>query len=140
MRSLLIVIFALVVSGCAYKSTEFSQLQMTARGSGDVYYGIVKRTYAPGVLTITVDIDRRIYHGNYELTAPNTTFGYARAYGQGESIAGAASTLGDTTYGIAILSSTDKRILRCDFTSGGNNSGRGICVEDSGRVYTVALS
>jgi hypothetical protein len=140
MRSLLVLVLALLVSGCAYKSIDFSQLQMQERGSRDVYYGVVKHTYAPGVLTITVDIDRRIYHGNYELTAPNTTFGFARIYDRTESTAGAASTLGNTTYGIAILSSTDKRVLRCDFASGGNNNGRGICVEDSGRVYIVALS
>ena len=140
MRSLLILVLALLLSGCAYKSTDFSQLQMQERGSGDVYYGVVTRTYAPGVLTITVDIDRRIYRGNYELTAPNTTVGFARLYDRSESTTGAASALANTTYGIAILSSTDKRVLRCDFTSGDNNNGRGICVEDGGRVYIVALS
>ena len=139
MRSLIVLALALLVSGCGYKTTEFSRLQMTARGSNDVYYGVVTREVFP-VVTLTIDIDRRIYRGNYELTAPNTTFGFTQIYDRSESGGSAASSLGRTDYGIAILSSTDKRILRCDFTSGGNNPGRGICVEDNGRVYTVQLS
>jgi hypothetical protein len=140
MRSLLILALALLVSGCAYKSTSFSQLQMKERGGSDVYYGVATREYTPIVVTITIDIDRRIYRGNYELTEPNTTFGFARTYGQAEGGAGMAATLSKTNYGIAILSSTDKRILRCDFTSSTDGYGRGICVEDSGRIYNVELS
>ena len=33
MRSLIVLALALLVSGCGYKTTEFSRLQMTARGS-----------------------------------------------------------------------------------------------------------
>jgi len=40
----------------------------------------------------------------------------------------------------AILSSSDHRLLTCDFTDFGGKSAAGLCVDDTKRVYDVIFT
>ena len=61
------VLSILLVAGCAYTPTDVSELQLTARDGGLVYYAALRRD-SPAVVTITGEIDRRVYTGMLELT------------------------------------------------------------------------
>jgi hypothetical protein len=139
MRSSVIPVLTLILSGCAYLPTEVSRMQMTARDGGTVYSGTIKREL-PAVVNITVEIDRRIYSGNFELTRPNATFGLYRVYGPRDAAPKTAQALSRTNHTKAILSSSDNRILTCDFTDDGGTEASGLCVDDARRVYDVILS
>ena len=139
MRIPLLLVLAAVVSGCAHLPENTSQLQLTSRASGQVYFGTIRRVL-PAVVTITLEVDRRTYTGNYELTAPNATFGLYDVYGPGDAAPKSAQTLSATIYTRAILSTSDRRIMNCDFTDVGGKDARGICVDEGRRVYDVVLS
>jgi hypothetical protein len=140
MRSIGMSILVSIVAGCAYLPANVTRVQMTARDGGTVYYGIIKRTL-PAVVNITVEVDRRVYYGNFELTYPNETFGLYHVYGLPRDVAPAtAQPSSRINYSRAILSSSDQRILRCDFTDDGGREARGLCVDQSSRVYDVTLS
>ena len=131
------LLLALIFGGCATLPNTVSQMQMTAR-DGAVYHGTVQYT-ALAVVTITVEIDRRLFRGNAELTSANTTFGLYRLYGAHDAAPKTAETLSRTNYTRAILASTDSRKLTCDFTDVGGNDASGLCVDESKRVYDVVF-
>ena len=139
MRSAISSLLTLILWGCAYLPPEVSSLQVTARDGGLVYYGTIKHEL-PAVVTITVEVDRRVYSGRFELTGANETFGFYRAYGPPDAVPRTAQDLSRTNYTRAILSSSDYRILRCDFTDTGGRQANGVCVDDARRVYDVVLS
>jgi hypothetical protein len=140
MRSAIVLVLTVIVAGCAYMPTNVTRIQMTARDGGTVYSGIIKRTL-PAVVNITVEVDRRVYYGNFELTYPNETFGLYQVYGLPRDAAPAtAQPSSRTNYSRAILSSSDQRILRCDFTDDAGRDARGLCVDEASRVYDVTMS
>jgi hypothetical protein len=140
MRSIVISILTLIIAGCAYMPTNASRVQMTAREGGTVYYGIIKRTL-PAVVNITVEVDRRVYYGNFELTHANETFGLYAVYGlPRDSAPATAQPSGRINYTRAILSSSDRRILTCEFTDDAGRDARGLCVDEASRVYDVTMS
>ncbi|HWQ94467.1 MAG TPA: hypothetical protein VN418_03070, partial [Gammaproteobacteria bacterium] len=97
MRSSIVLVLTFILSGCAYMPSEVSQMQMTARDRGAVYYGTIRREL-PAVVIITVEIDRRIYRGNFEVTFPNATFGLYQAYGPRDAAPKTAQALSGTNY------------------------------------------
>jgi hypothetical protein len=138
MRSSIILVLTLILSGCAYLPSEVTRMEMTARDRGTVYYGTISRELA-SVVNITVEIDRRIYSGNFERTLPNATFGLYRVYGPRDAAPKSAEALSRTNYTWAILSSVDNRILTCDFTDNGGKDASGLCIDDARQVYDVIL-
>ncbi len=139
MRLSLVLVPALLLAGCAYLPVDATRVQLTARDGGTLYQGTIKRVL-PAVVTITVEVDRRIYSGNLEVTFSNETFGLFAAYAPRDAAQKTAQELALTTYTKAILSSSDQRVLKCDFTDTGGNDAVGLCVDESKRVYDVKLS
>ena len=144
MRLAIALVLALILSGCAYAPTDtfvqVSRVQMTARDSGTVYYGTISRSFTANVVNVAVEVDRRIYSGNLELTFPNETFGLYALYGPRDAAPKSTEALRQTNYTKAVLSSTDKRLLTCDFTDSGGKEARGLCVDEVRRVYDVLLN
>jgi hypothetical protein len=132
-------VLTLVFAGCAYLPPGLSQVQLTARDGGTVYYGAV-RLEGLALVNLTVDIDRRIYAGNLELTRPNATLGLYERYGPRDAASRPAETLAHTNFSKAILSSTDHRMLRCDFTDVAGKNAGGLCIDDAQRIYDVIFS
>ena len=81
------VLSILLMAGCAYTPIDVSELQLTARDGGMVYYAALRRD-SPAVITITGEIDRRVYAGKLELTDANATFGLYQLYGPRDAVAG----------------------------------------------------
>ena len=133
------VLSILLGAGCAYTPTDVSELQLTARDGGLVYYPALRRD-SPAVVTITGEIDRRVYTGMLELTDANATFGLYQLYGPRDAVPATAATLARTNFMKAILSSSDHRLLTCDFTDFGGKSAAGLCVDDTKRVYDVIFT
>ena len=138
MRAAGILLLTFVFGGCATLPNTVTQMRMTAR-DGAMYEGTVRYT-GLAVVTITVEIDRRLFLGNAELTTANTTFGLYRLYGPRDAAPKTADTLSRTNYTRAILSSTDNRIINCDFTDVGGATASGLCIDDSKRVYDVVFN
>ena len=133
------VLSILLMTGCAYTPIDVSELQMTARDGGAVYYAALRRD-SPAVITITAEIDRRTYAGKLELTDANATFGLYQLYGPRDAAPAPAAALARTNFMKAILSSTDNRLLTCDFTDVGGRNAAGLCVDDARRVYDVVFT
>jgi hypothetical protein len=129
----------LMLTGCAYLPTGLSQVQMTSRSGGTVYYGAVRRE-GLALVNLTVEIERRIYAGNLELTRPNETTGLYRLYGPRDAATKTPDVLAHMNFTRAILSSTDNRVLKCDFTDVAGANAGGLCVDDAQRVYDVIFS
>ena len=87
-----------------------------------------------------IEIDRRIYMGTAERTAPNDTFGLVIAYGPNTRAAGTPMPLGLTNYYRAILSSSDHHVLRCDFIGDDLSQRDGLCIDNFGRLYDLVSS
>jgi hypothetical protein len=139
MRAVAVIVLTSIVGGCAYLPTGLSQVQLTARDGGAVYYGSVRRE-GLALVSMTVEVDRRVYVGNVELTNPNTTLGLYQRYGARDAAPATGAVLASTNFTKAILSSTDNRVMNCDFTDiAGANAG-GLCVDDAQRVYEVVFS
>jgi hypothetical protein len=139
MRNSIIPVLLAMLAGCAYLPGEATRMQLTARDGGAVYYGTVKRT-DPAVVNITVEIDRRTYRGDLTRTFPNETFGLYAQYGRRDAPAKTAQDLSRMNYTKAILSSTDGRILTCDFTDEGGPEVSGLCADNARRVFDAVLS
>ena len=143
MRSAIVLVLTLILPACAYVPTDafvqVSRVQLTARDGGAVYYGTIKREL-PAIVSMTVEVDRRVYTGNFELTSANTTFGLYAVYGPRDAAPKTAETRSRTNYTKAILSSADSRNLTCDFTDVGGKDASGLCVDDAQRVFDVILS
>jgi hypothetical protein len=139
MRQATLLVLTLILGACAYMPTNVSQVQMTGRNGGAVYHGAITRE-GPAIVSMTVEIERRVYGGNLELTRPNATFGLYQRYGSSDAAPNTAAIIERTNYTRAILSSTDNRILNCDFTDVGGARAGGLCVDDANRVYDVVLS
>ena len=139
MRAAIVLLATLISSGCAYLPTGLSQVQLTARDGGAVYYGSVMRE-GLALVNMTVEVDRRIYRGNVELTNPNTTFGLYQRYGSRDAAPVTGAVLARTNFTKAILSSTDNRVLNCDFTDVAGANAGGLCVDEAQRVYDVIFS
>ena len=139
MRIPFLLVLAATLASCAYLPEYASQLQLTSRSEGKVYFGTIRRVL-PAVVTITLEIDRRTYTGKFESTAPNATFGLYEVYGPPDAPPKSAQALSSTNYTRAILSTSDRRIMNCDFTDVGGMDARGICVDEGRRVYDVVLS
>ena len=120
MRAAIIVVLTLISTGCAYLPTGISQVQLTARDGGAVYYGSVRRE-GLALVSMTVDVDRRIYLGNVELTSANSTFGLSQRYGAREA-------------------APVNRLMNCDFTDVAGANAGGLCVDEAQRVYDVIFS
>ena len=138
MRALIMPVLTLILAGCAYMPSEVTRMQMTARNNGTVYYGTINREL-PRVVNITVEVDRRVYSGSLELTRPNEISGLYRVYGARDAAPKSAPALSQTNYMRALLSSSDKRVLTCDFTDYGGKDASGLCVDEAQRVYDVIL-
>ncbi len=139
MRAVLLSVLILLFSGCAYLPTGLSQMQLTARDNGGIYYGSIRRE-GLALVSMTVEIDRRTYFGNLELTRPNETHGLYRRYGGRDAEPKTPDVLAHTNYTIAVLSSTDNKVLKCDFTDVGGKNAGGLCVDEAQRVYDVVIS
>jgi hypothetical protein len=139
MRPVVVLLLTLVFAGCAYLPPNVSQVQMTARNGGEIYQGAVRQE-SPAVVKIIVEIDRRTYEGTLELTEPNTTFGLYQLYGPTAAAPKSGAVLGRTTFTKAIMSSTDQRVMHCDFTDVRGLSMAGLCIDQAQRVYDVIFS
>lgn len=139
MRAAIVLLLTLISTGCAYLPPGISQVQLTARDGGTVYYGSVRRE-GLALVSMTVEVDRRIYIGNVELTSADTTFGLYQRYGARDAAPATAETLARTNFTKAILSSTDHRLLTCDFSDVGGRNAGGLCVDDAQRVYDVIFN
>jgi len=139
MRPVFIAVLASIVSGCAYIPRDVSQVEIKARDSDIVHYGVIKREL-PAVVTLTVEINRRIYSGNFEQTFPNAMFGLYTLYGRPDTLPNSSAALSRAKYAKAILTSSDQRILTCDFADYGDKDTNGLCVDEVNRVYDVVLS
>jgi hypothetical protein len=143
MRAAIVILWTLIATGCAYVPTdtfvEALRVQLTARDGGAVYYGTLKRE-SPAVVKMTVEVDRRVYLGTFQLTSGNTTFGLYERYGPRDAAPKTAETLAHTNFSKAVLSSTDNRVLQCDFTDVGGTAAGGLCVDEAQRVYDVIFS
>ena len=139
MRAVLLSLTIVLLAGCAYMPPDNSKrVQVSARDGGVVYHGYMARP-SPAVIKLTVEIERRVYEDNLELTQANNTFGLYERYGARDAAPKTAEALDRTNYMRAILSSSDRQILRCDFTDiSGRNAG-GICVDSVQRVYDVTF-
>jgi hypothetical protein len=144
MRSSIALVLASILWGCAHMPTDtfvqVSRMQMTVRDGGAVYYGTLNRSLSANVVNMTVEVDRRVYTGLFELTLPNETFGLYALYGPRDAAPKTAQALSRTNYSKAILSSTEQRLLTCDFTDEGGKEARGLCVDEAKRVYDVILN
>lgn len=139
MRAAIVIVLALISTGCAYLPTGLSQVQLTARDGGAIYYGSVRRE-GLALVSMTVEVDRRIYLGNVELTSANTTFGLYQRYGARDAVPTTGAALARTNFTKAILSSTDSRVMNCDFTDVAGKNAGGLCVDEAQRVYDVIFS
>jgi hypothetical protein len=133
------ILSILLVASCAYTPIDVSELQLTARDGGAVYYAGLRRD-SPAVISITAEIDRRTYTGKLELTDANATFGLHQLYGPRDAAPAPAAALARTNFMKAILSSTDNRVLTCDFTDVGGRNAAGLCVDDTKRLYDVIFT
>ena len=139
MRAVLLSVLCMVFAGCAYQPGEYSHMQLTARGDGGVYYGSIRRN-GLALVNMTVEIDRRTYFGNLELTRPNETQGLYQRYGANDAAPKTPEVLAQTNYTIAVLSSIDNKVLKCDFTDVAGRTPVGLCVDEAQRVYDVVIS
>ncbi len=139
MRAAIVILLTLISTGCAYLPYGLSQVQLTARDGGAVYYGSVRRE-GLALVSVTVEIDRRVYLGTFELTSANTTYGLYQRYGARNAAPRTAETLARTNFTKALLSSTDQLNLTCDFTDVGGKDAGGLCVDDAQRVYDVIFN
>jgi len=139
MRAAIVIFLTLMSTGCAYLPPGLSQVQLTARDGGAVYYGSVRRE-GLALVSMTVEVDRRIYLGNVELTSANTTFGLYQRYGARDAAPATGAALARTNFTRAILSSTDNRVMNCDFTDVAGWNAGGLCIDEAQRVYDVIFS
>ena len=139
MRAAIVIFLSLISTGCAYLPTGISQVQLTARDGGAVYYGSVRRE-GLALVSMTVEVDRRTYLGNMELTSANSTFGLYQRYGSRDAAPTTAVNLRYTNFTKALLSSTDNRVMTCDFTDVAGKDAGGLCVDEAQRVYDVIFS
>jgi len=132
MRKAVLILAALVLSGCA------GYVKMMPRDSGKVYSGTVQGS-ATGAGTMTIDIDGQTYTGPVIRTGSDDSFGFMQQYGKrGLVSTGTMASVGSTASIKAILSSPAGRGLRCEFTSDGSGGG-GVCVDDQGRVLDAIV-
>jgi len=139
MRAAIVIFLTLISTGCAYLPTGLSQVQLTARDGGTVYYGSVRRE-GLALVSMTVEVDRRIYLGNVELTRANSTFGLYQRYGARDAAPATGAALARTNFTKAILSSTDNQTMNCDFTDVAGTNAGGLCVDEAQRIYDVIFS
>lgn len=131
LKPLVVVAFALLVTGCTW------QVRMMPRNSGLVYAGTGKGDGMGGG-TITIAIDGRTYSGPVMRVAADQTFGLFQAFGSdGTSTFGTSMGIGGTIKVKALLSSPDGHGLRCDLSGDGMGHLGGICLDDKQTVYDV---
>ena len=115
------------------------QVQMMPRDSGKIYSGTVQGS-ATGSGTMSIAIDGETYTGPIVRTSSGDSFGFIQQYGRGGATAFSTVVSSSGTHNVkGILSSTNGRGLRCEFTSDGNGGG-GICVDDKSRIYDAVVS
>jgi hypothetical protein len=135
-RLLPALLLSFAISGCATQTNDSEPLEMMSRDRNTVSHGNVSSVF-PRTTRIVIDIDRRIYMGNSEPTAPNATFGFALTHGPNRYTAVSATRLERGNYSKAILSSSDNHVLRCDIATEEGKQRDGICVDDFGRIYDM---
>lgn len=137
LRWLSAMLLAAVVAGCATQSAANYTIALTPRGGNAPIYGVVTHEL-PRTTKIVIDIDRRLYMGTAEPTPQNETYGFAFKYGvrNGAIVA----PVDGNFYSKAILSSSDRHVLRCDLVYNEGGQRDGLCVDDFERLYDVLLS
>ncbi len=134
----------LALTGCA---STYS-LTLMPRNSGKLYYGEAVEQSAGGPAVVTVQIDDKVYTGNWVASTPASTTGYVSGgfgwYGRRGGIGfGGGPVVVDNPSGgesKALLQSADGAGLRCDFRGTGSRaSGGGTCTDDKGLVYDVQI-
>jgi hypothetical protein len=136
------------LAGCA--STY--ELTLMPRTSGKLYYGTAVEQSAGGEASITVDIDNKIYNGNWVPVSTGRTSGYVaggfgwgwgghgRYGGVGVSTAPVVVDNGEGASAKALLQAADGSGLRCDFRGlQPSSSAGGICQDDKGLLYDVQI-
>lgn len=91
---------------------------------------------------IMLTIEQTTYAGKWVRTSSNDSYSVLTTYGTSSRGTRTSSTGFGQTYGAggsgkAILTSSDGKGLRCEFSGGGAGSGGGICVDDAGRVFDI---
>jgi len=137
-RRLLLVAFAAALAGCTTSYT----LTLMPRTSGQLYYGEAVST--PGSDTqVSVTIAERTYRGNWVVTQPPPSTGFAIGgiFGSRRSGIGTTVVLDQAagTDAKALLRADDGSGLRCDFKGATSGSGGGTCQDDKGLVYDVQI-
>lgn len=136
MKTILAVLAAAMLSGCAWNMT------LMPRDSGKVYTGQMTGN-GMGSGQVTVNIDGVTCSGPAQRVASNDTFGFMNTYGR--SSRGGSMTATSTYFAEgdkvvkALMSCGNGRGLRCELV-GRSSGGGGICVDDTGRVYDVIAS
>jgi hypothetical protein len=134
------IIMALALAGCA--STY--ELSVMPRDSGMIYTGTAQDT-GGGEGPINITIDGKAYTGTWIETQPSTTTGYVMGgigWGRrGFGGLGSFITMDNPQGGEAkaLLTSPDGSGMRCDFKSGVERRGGGVCKDDRGREYDVQI-
>jgi hypothetical protein len=133
-----LLLAVLSIAGCAGSLPAAQPLELMSRDDNVVSHGTVSSPF-PRTTRLVVDIDRRIYAGNSAPAEPNQTFGFVHTHGRGRYNPSTATLLDSSNYQRAVLSSTDNHILRCDFRTAEGRQLGGICVDDFGRIYDIAM-
>jgi len=137
MKSIFSVVLILLLTGCA----ATMNLTMMPRDSGASYRGELHGD-GSGSGTMTVDFDGTKCTGpasrvsSSQSTAVGSSVGYSN--GQTSSAFAAATIDGDSKVK-ALLTCSDGKGLRCEFT-GRDAHGGGICTTDAGRVFDVIVA
>ncbi len=146
LRPALALAAAAALAGCA--STY--ELTLMPRTSGKLYYGTAVEQSAGGEATITVDIDNKIYNGNWVPTSTGRSTGYVsggfgwgghgRFGGIGVGTAPVIVDNGEGAAAKALLQAADGSGLRCDFRGlQPSSSAGGTCQDDKGLLYDVQI-
>lgn len=134
MRKIILVIFVLLISGCALTG----QMTIMPRDGGKVYTGIVHADGFGGG-TITMTIEGRTYTGPFARTATADSFGFFQTYGRGQPSTLITQTSGGHNVGKAILSSPDNHGMRCEIEGDGMGHGSAICLDDQKHLYDAIV-
>lgn len=133
LRHILVALTTLVLTGCS------GMIQLMPRDSGKVYSGTVQGSIT-GTGVIAIPIDGEQYTGPVVRTSSSDSTGLLQQYGKRSGVSfGSMASVGGTATLKGILSSSNGRGLRCEFTSDGSGGG-GVCADDQGRVFDALVS
>jgi hypothetical protein len=147
-RPALALAAAAALTGCA----SSYQLTLMPRNSGTLFYGDAVEQSAGGEAIVTVNLDEKIYTGNWVPVSSGRSSGFVsggigwggggrgRYGGIGVGTAPVVIDNGEGAAAKALLQAADGSGLRCDFRGlQPSSSAGGTCQDDKGLVYDVQI-